>query len=75
MDINIVDHLGLVQLLRSLLMRFTILTRILRKKGINASVVGTQLKTYKAYKNFWMDLMVEMKLATQTSSSPVTIDM
>lgn len=45
------------------------------KKGINASVVGKQLKTYKAYKNFWMDLMVEMKLATQISSSPVTIDM
>ena len=29
---NIVDHLGLVQLLRSLLMRFTILTRIFTEK-------------------------------------------
>ena len=45
------------------------------KKGITSNEVGIQLGTYKAYRNFWMDLMVEMKLVTQTSSSPVTIDM
>ena len=36
---------------------------------------GTFLGTYKAYSNFWMDLMVKMKLATIVSTRPATIYM